>query len=199
MSGEYISNNFLGQGIKVDFYVLKGIITSLLEYLGYDKRIRFNVLKDMKDLHPGKSAEIVIDNETIGFMGRVNPNVLKDDVYVLEISLDKLSKKKTGKLKFEDISKYPDITKDVAFIVDKKVLSSEIEKEIRKNGTKILNEVKVFDLYEGEKVPEGKRSIAYSLVFNDYTRTLKEEEVDSIFRTIIDKITTKFNCEIRDK
>ena len=74
-----------------------------------------------------------------------------------------------------------------------------IEKEIRKNGTKILNEVKVFDLYEGEKVPEGKRSIAYSLVFNDYTRTLKEEEVDSIFRTIIDKITTKFNCEIRDK
>ena len=199
MSGEYISNNFLGQGIKVDFYVLKGIITSLLEYLGYDKRIRFNVLKDMKDLHPGKSAEIVIDNETIGFMGRVNPNVLKDDVYVLEISLDKLSKKKTGKLKFEDISKYPDITKDVAFIVDKKVTSAEIEKEIRKNGTKILNEVKVFDLYEGEKVPEGKRSIAYSLVFNDYTRTLKEEEVDSIFRTIIDKVTTKFNCEIRDK
>lgn len=199
MSGEYISNNFLGKGIRVDFYVLKGIITSLLEYLGYGKRIRFNKVKDIKDLHPGKSAEIVIDNERIGFMGRVNPSMLKDDVYVLEISLDKLSKKKTGKLKFEDISKYPDITKDVAFIVDKKVLSSDIEKEIRKNGTKILNEVKVFDLYEGEKVPEGKRSIAYSLVFNDYTKTLTEDVVDNIFRTIIDKVTTKFNCEIRDK
>lgn len=199
MSGEYISNNFLGNGIKVDFYVLKGIITSLLEYLGYDKRIRFNVLKDMKDMHPGKSAEIVIDNERIGFMGKVNPSMLKDDVYVLEISLDKISKKKTGKQKFEDVSKYPDITKDVAFIIDKKVTSSEIEKEIRKNGTKILNEVKVFDLYEGEKVPEGKRSIAYSLVFNDYTKTLTEDVVDSIFRTIIDKVTIKFNCEIRDK
>ena len=199
MSGEYINNNFLGNGIKVDFYVLKGIIISLLEYLGYDKRIRFNAVKDIKDLHPGISAEIVIDNEKIGFIGRVNPSVLKDEVYVLEISLDKLSSKKTRKLKFEDISKYPDITKDVAFIVDKKITSAEIDKEIRKNGTKILNEVKVFDLYEGEKVPEGKRSIAYSLIFNDYTKTLTEEEVDNIFRTIIDKVKAKFKCEIRDK
>lgn len=199
MSGNYLPYNFLGQGVKVDFYILKGIITTILEYLGYENRIRFNKTKEIKDLHPGISAEIVIDNETIGFIGRVNPSLLKDEVYTLEISLDKVFAKKSKKLKFEDISKYPDITKDVAFIIDKKITSAEIEKEIRKHGTKILNEVKVFDLYEGDKVPNGKRSIAYSLIFNDYNKTLTEEEVDNIFRTIISKVTTKFKCEIRDK
>ena len=196
LSGEYISNgwNFTK---KVDFYIVKGIIENLLDYMGFDNRYIFEKAS-VKDLHPGISANILIDHQVVGIIGKVHPRITKDDIYIFELSLQALMKK-TKTLKYQEAPKYPDITKDVAFIVDKKVLSSDIEKEIRKNGTKILNEVKVFDLYEGEKVPEGKRSIAYSLVFNDYTKTLKEEEVDSIFRTIIDKITTKFNCEIRDK
>ena len=196
LSGEYISNgwNFTK---KVDFYIVKGIIENLLDYMGFDNRYIFEKAS-VKDLHPGISANILIDHQVVGIIGKVHPRITKDDIYIFELSLQALMKK-TKTLKYQEAPKYPDITKDVAFIVDKKVLSSDIEKEIRKNGTKILNEVKVFDLYEGEKVPEGKRSIAYSLVFNDYTRTLKEEEVDSIFRTIIDKVTTKFNCEIRDK
>ena len=196
LSGEYISNgwNFTK---KVDFYIVKGIIENLLDYMGFDNRYIFEKAS-VKDLHPGISANILIDHQVVGIIGKVHPRITKDDIYIFELSLQALMKK-TKTLKYQEAPKYPDITKDVAFIVDKKVTSAEIEKEIRKNGTKILNEVKVFDLYEGEKVPEGKRSIAYSLVFNDYTRTLKEEEVDSIFRTIIDKITTKFNCEIRDK
>ena len=196
LSGEYISNgwNFTK---KVDFYIVKGIIENLLDYMGFDNRYIFEKAS-VKDLHPGISANILIDHQVVGIIGKVHPRITKDDIYIFELSLQALMKK-TKTLKYQEAPKYPDITKDVAFIVDKKVLSSDIEKEIRKNGTKILNEVKVFDLYEGEKVPEGKRSIAYSLVFNDYTKTLKEEEVDSIFRTIIDKVTTKFNCEIRDK
>ena len=196
LSGEYISNgwNFTK---KVDFYIVKGIIENLLDYMGFDNRYIFEKAS-VKDLHPGISANILIDHQVVGIIGKVHPRITKDDIYIFELSLQALMKK-TKTLKYQEAPKYPDITKDVAFIIDKKVTSAEIEKEIRKNGTKILNEVKVFDLYEGEKVPEGKRSIAYSLVFNDYTRTLKEEEVDSIFRTIIDKITTKFNCEIRDK
>ena len=196
LSGEYISNgwNFTK---KVDFYIVKGIIENLLDYMGFDNRYIFEKAS-VKDLHPGISANILIDHQVVGIIGKVHPRITKDDIYIFELSLQALMKK-AKTLKYQEAPKYPDITKDVAFIIDKKVISAEIEKEIRKNGTKILNEVKVFDLYEGEKVPEGKRSIAYSLVFNDYTKTLKEEEVDSIFRTIIDKITTKFNCEIRDK
>ena len=78
-------------------------------------------------------------------------------------------------------------------------MNSDVEKEIKKQGTKILTNIEVFDLYQGEKINKNKKSIAYSLTFNDYNKTLTEEEVDKVFRNIITKVTTKFNCEIRDK
>ena len=197
-SGEYVPVNFKQVGIKNDFYVLKGIIENLLNYLGYDKRYRFEPLKDKMELHPGISANIYIDNDLVGFIGKMSPKLVKDDIYVTEINLSILYGKRTKKIKYPEISKYPDITKDVAFILDKKVLVSDVIKEIRKNGTKILNDVTIFDLYESEKL-ENKRSIAFKLTFNDFERTLKEEEVDKIFRNVIDAVMTKFKCEIRDK
>ena len=197
-SGEYVPVNFKQVGIKNDFYVLKGIIENLLNYLGYDKRYRFEPLKDKMELHPGISANIYIDNDLVGFIGKMSPKLVKDDIYVTEINLSILYGKKTKKIKYPEISKYPDITKDVAFILDKKVLVSDVIKEIRKNGTKILNDVTIFDLYESDKL-ENKRSIAFKLTFNDFERTLKEEDVDKIFRNVIDAVMTKFKCEIRDK
>lgn len=197
-SGEYVPVNFNQVGIKNDFYVLKGIIENLLNYLGYDKRYRFEPLKDKMELHPGISANIYIDNDLVGFIGKMSPKLVKDDIYVTEINLSILYGKKTKKIKYPEISKYPDITKDVAFILDKKVLVSDVIKEIRKNGTKILNDVTIFDLYESDKL-ENKRSIAFKLTFNDFERTLKEEDVDKIFRNVIDAVMTKFKCEIRDK
>lgn len=197
-SGEYVPVNFKQVGIKNDFYVLKGIIENLLNYLGYDKRYRFEPLKDKMELHPGISANIYIDNDLVGFIGKMSPKLVKDDIYVTEINLSILYGKKTKKIKYPEISKYPDIIKDVAFILDKKVLVSDVIKEIRKNGTKILNDVTIFDLYESDKL-ENKRSIAFKLTFNDFERTLKEEDVDIIFRNVIDAVMTKFKCEIRDK
>lgn len=197
-SGEYVPVNFKQVGIKNDFYVLKGIIENLLNYLGYDKRYRFEPLKDKMELHPGISANIYIDNDLVGFIGKMSPKLVKDDIYVTEINLSILYGKKTKKIKYPEISKYPDIIKDVAFILDKKVLVSDVIKEIRKNGTKILNDVTIFDLYESDKL-DNKRSIAFKLTFNDSERTLKEEDVDIIFRNVIDAVMTKFKCEIRDK
>lgn len=197
-SGEYVPVNFKQVGIKNDFYVLKGIIENLLNYLGYDKRYRFEPLKDKMELHPGISANIYIDNDLVGFIGKMSPKLVKDDIYVTEINLSILYGKKTKKIKYPEISKYPDIIKDVAFILDKKVLVSDVIKEIRKNGTKILNDVTIFDLYESDKL-DNKRSIAFKLTFNDFERTLKEEDVDKIFRNVIDAVMTKFKCEIRDK
>ena len=117
----------------------------------------------------------------------------KDDIYVCEINLSVVYDKKSKKIK------YPEITKDVAFILDKNVLSSDVEKEIRRNGNKILSSIKVFDLYVGDKIDKNKKSVGYSLTFQDVNRTLTDEEVDSVFKTIIDKVSSKFKCEIRDK
>ena len=199
MSGCYIPKTFDGNVLNTNFYTIKGVVENLLSYLGYGKRLSFNKKSDIKDMHPGVAAEIVIDNEVIGIIGKVSPSIVKEDVFVFELSLDKLYNKKAAALAFEAASKYPDIQKDVAFIIDKSISSSDIEKEIKKNGSKILKEVKVFDLYEGEKIDTNKKSIAYNLVFNDQDKTLTEEEVDTVFRNIINKVTSKFKCEIRDK
>ena len=199
MSKKHIADNWQNNEKNTDFYVLKGIIENLLNYLGYDNRVNFTVNENIKELHPGVSASIFIDKEKIGFVGKIHPIYNKDEIYVAEISLNKMYEKKPKKLKYPEISKYPEIIKDVAFVLDQDINYGDILKEIKKIASKILTDIKVFDLYVGENIASDKKSLAISLTFQDASKTLTEEEVDTIFRKIIDKIKATFNCEIRDK
>ena len=196
LSGTYISNGW-SLNTKVDFYIVKGIVENLLDYMGFKNRYSFEV-SDCKDLHPGISADIILDRKKIGVIGRVHPKVLKDEVYVFELSLQALMAN-IKPVKYKEPPKYPTIEKDVAFIVDKDITVSEITNEIRKSGGRLLNDISVFDVYTGENVIEGKKSIAFSLTFLDLNRTLTDEEVMEVFNNIIKNVTTKLNCEIRDK
>lgn len=196
MQGNYLIND-ISKKEKVDFYLIKGIVENILNYLGFDKRYDF-IKEEIPDIHPGVSAKILIDHEEVGIIGKIHPNIIKDEIYVCELSLSPLMKK-TKPLKFKETSIYPDIVKDVAFVIDKDITSDKITKEIRKNGSKILTKIKIFDVYSGEHTPKNKKSIAYSLTFNNPNKTLTEEEVNVVFRSIIDKVKNKFNCEIRDK
>lgn len=196
MQGNYLIND-ISKKEKVDFYLIKGILENILNYLGFDKRYDF-IKEEIPDIHPGVSAKILIDHEEVGIIGKIHPNIIKDEIYVCELSLSPLMKK-TKPLKFKETSIYPDIVKDVAFVIDKDITSDKITKEIRKNGSKILTKIKIFDVYSGEHTPKNKKSIAYSLTFNNPNKTLTEEEVNVVFRSIIDKVKNKFNCEIRDK
>ena len=136
--------------------------------------------------------------EKVGIIGRVHPSLLKDEVYVCELSLTKLNKE-VKPLKYKESSKYPEIIKDVAFIVPKSLTSGEIVETIKKAGGRLLSSIDVFDVYTGENVKENEKSIAYTLTFKDDTRTLNDEEVNAVFRNIIDKVIEKFNVELRDK
>ena len=196
-SGNYINNKWKVTE-KCDFYHLKGIIENLLDYLGYKDKYTFKK-EVIMDMHPGISAKIMLENEEVGVIGRVHPLTNKDEIYLAELSLTKLYNKKRKQLKYEEASKYPDIIKDVAFILDKGQENKEVEEEIKRQGTSILTNVEVFDVYMGDKIEKGKKQIAYSLIFNSKDKTLKEEEVDNIFRNIIEKVKDKFMCEIRDK
>lgn len=196
MQGNYLIND-ISKKEKVDFYLIKGIVENILNYLGFDKRYDF-IKEEIPDIHPGVSAKILIDHEEVGIIGKIHPNIIKDEIYVCELSLSPLMKK-TKSLKFKETSIYPDIVKDVAFVIDKDITSDKITKEIRKNGSKILTKIKIFDVYSGEHTPKNRKSIAYSLTFNNPNKTLTEEEVNVVFRSIIDKVKNKFNCEIRDK
>ena len=198
MKGNYVTNNWMATSCKVDFYLLKGIAESLLDYLGLKNRYDFNV-KEVDSMHPGMTAEITLDREPIGFMGRVHPEVMKDDVYVLEISLDKLYEKKIKPIKYKEISKYPTVVKDLAFIIDNDVTSKDLVTTIKKAGGRILTDIDVFDVYKGENLDAGKKSIAYSLTFSDPTKTLSDEEVMKVFNKIIEDVTKKHNAVLRDK
>jgi len=184
---------------KVDFYIIKGIVEEVLDYLGYGNRYSFIVDDIPKELHPGSSASISVNGENVGIIGKVHPSVTKDDVYVFEINLDKLLAKKVGKMKYREISKYPSITKDLAFIVDKKTTCESIVKSIKKNGGKLLKDIKVFDVYTGENVSENEKSLAFSLTFEDPNKTLTDEEVMQVFNNIISYVEEHCNAKLRDK
>lgn len=196
MKGNYLVNNWQNLKVKVDFYLVKGIVENLLDYLGLKNRYSF-VVDHVSDLHPGISAKIILDREEIGIIGRVHPNVKKDEIYVFELSMNKLIKQ-IKPLKYKEASKYPSITKDMAFIVKKDVSSSDIQSIIKKVGGRLLTYIDVFDVYVGENVGNDEKSIAYTLTFSDPTRTLSDEEVTQLFRQIIEKVE-QTGAKLRDK
>ena len=193
--GNYISSLWQGKVIKSDFFVLKGIISNLLDYLGLRNRYTF-VRSTEESLHPGISADIYLDRKKVGFFGRIHPIIDKNEIYVLEISIDELDTN-TKPIKFKAASKLPSIKKDLAFIMPKNMDNELVVNEIRKSSNRLLTNIEVFDLYEGENIGLDNKSIAYSLTFEDPTRTLTDEEVMEIFNNIIDKVQSKLNIKLR--
>ena len=195
VKGNYILNNANKVNLKADFFVLKGIIENLLKYLGFKNRYNFEKF-EVKELHPGVSAKILIDNQEIGIIGKVHPSLVKDDVYVCELSMTKLYTYKTKSLKFKEASKYPSIKKDVAFIVDNDVTNNQLTSLIKKFGGRLLDSIDVFDIYNDIK--PGKKSMAYNLVFKNESRTLSDNEVMEVFNNIIERICKELNAELRN-
>ena len=198
MSGNYVTNSWSNSNIKVDFYCIKGVLENLLDYLGLKNRYTYEVEK-ITDMHPGICAKVLLDKEEVGIIGRVHPKVSNDEIYVIELSMTKLCSKKVKPIKFKESSKYPSITKDLAFIVNKDITSLEVEKLIKKSGGRLLDSIEVFDLYTGDNIGSDKKSIAYSLTFIDDTRTLSEEEVMQCFNNIIKTVESKMDAKLRDK
>ena len=197
MSGNYVENTWQNNKVKTDFYVIKGVLESLFNYLGFKNRYSFEV--DNIDLmHPGMSARVLLDREPVGIIGRIHPSIMKDEVFVCELSLTKLYEKQVKPLKYKEATKYPEIKKDLAFITNKDVPSLEIETIIKKTGSRLLTNIDVFDIYTGENVNENEKSIAYSLTFSDSTKTLTEEEVMDVFNKIIAEVE-KTGAKLRAK
>ena len=160
MTGEY----YLGINNRknVDFYIVKGIVEEVLDYLGYNSRYSFVLPKtEIKEFHPGQVAEINVNGEVVGVIGRVHPEISKEPVYVFEINLNKLLAKKVSKMKFKEISIYPNIKKDIAIVIDKKVTADEISKVIKQAGGKLLVKQEMFDVYVSDLLGD-KKSVAYS-------------------------------------
>ena len=194
MKGSYITNKVNGINIKADFDLVKGIIENLFNYLGFKNRYDFQKV-EVKELHPGVSASILIDRKPVGIIGKVHPSIYKEEVYVAEFSLTKLYELTTKALKFKGASKYPEIQKDVAFIVPNELTNAEIEAVIKHAGGRLLDNIDIFDIYRD--IEPGKKSMAYNLTFKDDTRTLSDEEVMQVFNNIIKEVESKLDAKLR--
>ena len=192
--GSYIVNECFGVNTKCDFYFMKGIVENLLDYLGFKNRYSFKK-DEIEQMHPGMSAKIYLDREEIGVIGRVHPSFKKDEIYLAELSMTKLYNKQIKPLKFKEANKYPEMVKDIAFIIDNNIESEVLRTQIKRSGGKLLDSCKEFDIYNN--IEEGKKSIAYKLTFKDTTKTLLEDEVMQVFNKIIKDVEDKIGAKLR--
>ena len=163
------------------------------------------MLKRGKDkiYHSGRSAEIVIQNDVLGTFGEISPLICKSfdfplPVYLVEIDFNNLMRYINFDKKYRPVSKYPAIIRDIALIISDEIDSAEVFLLIRKTGGSLLKDIKLFDLYKGEQIKKGAKSLAYSLVYQSYDATLTDEEVNKVHKKIIDELQKKLKAEIRD-
>lgn len=200
ITGLWHSHSWQGEKKAVDFYVLKGILEGLFAKLGFSESVTY-VQAKVDNMHPGRTAEIHLNGERIGFIGQVHPTMQKEldlkDTYVFELSLKAVLDEATAALRYEAIPRFPSITRDIALVVDKETVSGLLKDVIQQAGGKLLKEVSVFDLYEGERMEEGKKSIAYSLKYMDPERTLTDEEVTKVHNQVLEALKTKAGAVLR--
>ena len=183
-----------------DFYLTKGIVDYLLTSFGLEN-VSYQATAAHDEMHPGRTADIFVGDEFVGFIGEVHPTILKEyklkRTYVFELDLAKLISLDKKELVYQPVSKYPTITRDIAMAVAKEVSNAAIVETIKANGGPYLKEVKLFDLYEGEHIDFGFKSLAYTLVFNNPEKTLVEEEVNQAFDKVVTELKAKFNIVVR--
>lgn len=187
-----------GQG---DFFDLKGVLEELTDKVGLKGQVTYEPEAEYTFIHPGRQAKLKKGNLTIGFIGQVHPEVcdnynLKGEVYVAVIDMPTLVMLSNFDTKYEGIAKFPGSTRDLSLVVDKEIFVGQIEEVIKKCGGKLLESYKLFDVYEGEQIAKGKKSVAYTMTFRAKDRTLETSEVDGIISKILKELG-KLGIEIR--
>jgi phenylalanyl-tRNA synthetase beta chain len=171
-----------------------------LARLGLTDRVEFRQA-NVEGMHPGRTADLLLDNARIGFVGQIHPNVQKEldlkETYVFELSLKALLEAETAPLQYESIPRYPSITRDIALVVDKEVVAGKLSEVITVAGGNLLKEVSVFDLYEGDRLEEGKKSIAFSLKYFDPEKTLTDEEVTKAHEKVLEAVKEQAGAVLR--
>ncbi|MGE7877360.1 phenylalanine--tRNA ligase subunit beta [Peribacillus muralis] len=200
ITGLWESHPWQGEKKPVDFFVAKGVIEALFDTLGLADQISYRQAQ-INDMHPGRTAEVLLNDEVIGFIGQVHPTVQKDldikETYIFELSLKALAEAKVAPIAYQTIPRYPSTTRDIALVVDQATKAGDIQDIIEEAGGKLLKEVTIFDLYEGERMEEGKKSIAYSLKYFDPERTLTDEDITKAHEKVLEAVKEKAGAELR--
>ncbi|MGX6992653.1 phenylalanine--tRNA ligase subunit beta [Vagococcus penaei] len=201
IAGNWEEKDWSHPAATVDFYTLKGIVEDLMSILGVSERVRYVASTEYVELHPGRAAEIMIDDLTVGFIGQVHPKMAKEmdliETYVAELDLEKLCELSVQQVAIQEVGKYPSIKRDMALLVNQTITNQEIVDVITAKGGRFLRSVHLFDVYQGEKLGNDKKSLAYSLTFQDDEGTLVDEDITKAIEKITEALIAELNCEIR--
>lgn len=180
----------LGMYGEGDFFTMKGVVEEFFECIGMKKKVMYDPEAKKNYLHPGRQANIIYGETVVGYLGEVHPEVADNyDIgtksYVAVIDMPSILPYATFDRKYEGIAKYPAVTRDISMVVPKSVLVGEIEKIIMQRGGKFLEELVLFDIYEGEQIKEGFKSVAYSISFRAKDKTLEDTDVNAAMKKIL--------------
>jgi phenylalanyl-tRNA synthetase beta chain len=200
LTGVWLEHGWQGEKKAVDFYVAKGILENLFQELGVEEEIVFEQ-STLPDLHPGRTALIKLNGQEIGFIGQVHPSLQKDlglkETYVYELELETLLQHQVKSVVYQALPRYPAMVRDIALVVDRHRSAGEVETVIRWAGGELLKKVCLFDLYEGEHMEEGKKSLAFSLTYLDPERTLTDEEVTKVHSEVLKMLEEHIGATLR--
>lgn len=198
--GDVILKDWQTKAQKVDFFTVKGIVEAVFAKFKLAERITYEA-SHMKDLHPGRAADIFLDGEKIGFLGQVHPAVAKaydvPETYVAELNLAALLTAEVAPLVYQNVSKFPSVSRDIAMLVAEKISNQEITAVIAKAAGKFLTDVKLFDVYQGANIESGQKSMAYSLTFVNPEATLTDDEINRGMEKVTKALAENFAAVIR--
>lgn len=181
LTGDYVVNQWQGKKETVDFYLAKGVVDRVSEKLNLEFSYR---RADIDGLHPGRTAEILLENKVVGFIGELHPTLAADNdlkrTYVFELNFDALMAVLVGYINYQPIPRFPGMSRDIALEVDQNIPAADLLSTIHAHGGNILKDTLVFDVYQGEHLEKGKKSIAIRLNYLDTEETLTDERVSKV-------------------
>lgn len=181
------------------FYEAKGILQALLTRLGLEQ-VQYREAQPI-GYHPGRTAEIIVKEKVIGVFGQLHPKLCKkydlEETVTFQLDLAELIAAIDDELIYQPIPRFPAVTRDLALVVDQELLAGEIEEGIREAAGELLESITLFDVFVGKQIGEGKKSVAYSLVYRAMDRTLTDEEVQGVHQGVIHHLESQFNAKLR--
>lgn len=200
ITGKWLNNQWQGERKTVDFFVAKGVLEELFDLFGVSEQITFKNAK-VDGFHPGRTASISLNGTVIGVVGQIHPSAQKDldlnETYAFELDLASVLNYENEALAYQMLPRYPSITRDIALVVARDVAAGEVLGVIKEAGGSLLKEAYLFDLYQGEHMEAGKKSIAFSLKYFDPERTLTDEEVTKAHEKVLQAVKDSYNAELR--
>ena len=201
VSGIWEEKDWQTKAQNVDFFTIKGLLENLFEQLGITEDVHYQTVTEMKEMHPGRTAAIYLGEKFIGFVGQVHPTIAKSydipETYVAEFDLSAVVEAAQKGIVFEAVTKFPAVSRDIALLVKETVTNQELTEVIRSAAGRFLTDIQLFDVYQGENIEKGHKSMAYSLTFVNPEATLTDEEINKGMEKVEKALVENLEASIR--